>query len=47
MYSLPQISHLSSNRKAQNSAHPFQFMTPGRELNSESMKNQNFKEWHT
>ena len=47
MYIFPQILHLSSNRKAQNSAHPFQFVTPGRELNPESMKTSNFKDWHT
>ena len=28
----PQILHLPSNRREQNSAPPFQFMTPGREL---------------
>ena len=36
------IFHFSSNRKAQNSAHSFQFITPGRELHPESMKNLNF-----
>ena len=32
MYIFMQISHLSSNRREQNSAHLFQFMTPARKL---------------
>ena len=32
MYIFLRILHLSSNRKAQNSAHPFQFETSDREL---------------
>ena len=32
MYIFTQISHLSSNRREQNSAHLFQFMTPARKL---------------
>ena len=38
----PQILHLSSNRREQNSALPFQFTTPGRELTQKSMKPMNF-----
>ena len=32
MYIFTQILHLSSNRREQNSAHVFQFMTPARKL---------------
>ena len=42
----PQISHLSSNRREQNSAPPFQFMTPGRELIQKSTKSINFQHFH-
>ena len=34
----PWISHLSSNRREWNSAHPFQFMIPGRELTTKPTK---------
>ena len=45
MYIFSQILHFSSNRKARNSAHPFQFVTPGRELHPKSTKNPNFEDW--
>ena len=43
----PQISHFSSNRREQNSAPPFQFVTPGRELIQKSTKSMNFRHFHT
>ena len=42
-----QISHLSSNRRERNSAPPFQFVTPGRELIQKSTKSMNFQHFHT
>ena len=39
----PQILSFSSNRKAQNSAPSFQFMTPGRELTQKSTKSTKFQ----
>ena len=43
----PRILHLSSNRREQISAPPFQFMTPGRELIQKSTKSTNFQHFHT
>ena len=45
LYVFSQISHLFSNRRARNSAHPFQFVTPDRELHLQPMKNMNFIVW--
>ena len=46
VYSL-QILYLSSNRREQNSAPLFQFVTPHRELTEKSMKPTNFQHIHT
>ena len=46
VYSL-QILHLSSNRREQSSAPPFQFVTPGRELTQKSIKPTNFEHFYT
>ena len=43
----PKILHLSSNRREENSAPPFQFVTPGRELIQKSTKSTNFQHFHT
>ena len=46
VYSL-RILHLSSNRREWNSAPPFQFVSPGRELIQKSIKSMNFQHFHT